>query len=129
MGVLTGAGVPILDTISITAQISGNVLYERMWHVVHDAVRQGRKITESLESFSLMPKSVVRMIRAGEDSGTLSDVLKDVAEFYSRELKAVIKMVTSMIEPIMIVVMGALVGFIASSIILPIFKMSKVVTS
>ena len=129
MGVLTAAGVPILDTIAITAQISGNVLYERMWRSVHDAVRQGKKITESLESFTLMPNSVVRMIRAGEDSGTLSDVLKDVAEFYSRELKTVIKMVTSMIEPIMIVVMGALVGFIASSIILPIFKMSKVVTS
>ncbi len=129
MGVLTAAGVPILDTIAITAQISGNVLYEKMWREVHDAVRQGKKITESLEGFNLMPKSVVRMIRAGEDSGTLSDVLKDVAEFYSRELKTVIKMVTSMIEPIMIVVMGALVGFIASSIILPIFKMSKVVTS
>jgi type IV pilus assembly protein PilC len=128
MGVLTGAGVPILDTISITAQISGNVLYERMWRVVHDAVRQGKKITESLDNYSLMPNNVVQMIRAGEDSGTLSDVLKDVAEFYSRQLKAVIKMVTSMIEPIMIVVMGALVGFIASSIILPIFKMSKVVT-
>ncbi len=129
MGVLTAAGVPILDTISITAQVSGNVLYEKMWRTVHDAVRQGKKITESLEGFTLMPKSVVRMIRAGEESGTLSDVLKDVAEFYSRELKTVIKMVTSMIEPIMIVVMGALVGFIASSIILPIFKMSKVVTS
>jgi type IV pilus assembly protein PilC len=129
MGVLTAAGVPILDTIAITAQISGNVLYEKMWRSVHDAVRQGKKITESLEGFTLMPNSVVRMIRAGEDSGTLSDVLKDVAEFYSRELKTVIKMVTSMIEPIMIVVMGALVGFIASSIILPIFKMSKVVTS
>ncbi|MHC5061227.1 MAG: type II secretion system F family protein [Planctomycetota bacterium] len=129
MGVLTAAGVPILDTISITSQISGNVLYEKMWKTVHDAVRQGRKITESLQGFALMPSSVVRMIRAGEDSGTLSDVLKDVAEFYSRELKTVIKMVTSMIEPIMIVVMGALVGFIASSIILPIFKMSKVVTS
>ena len=129
MGVLTAAGVPILDTIAITAQISGNVLYEKMWREVHNAVRQGKKITESLEGFTLMPNSVVRMIRAGEDSGTLSDVLKDVAEFYSRELKTVIKMVTSMIEPIMIVVMGALVGFIASSIILPIFKMSKVVTS
>ena len=129
MGVLTAAGVPILDTIAITAQISGNVLYEKMWREVHDAVRQGKKITESLEGFTLMPNSVVRMIRAGEDSGTLSEVLKDVAEFYSRELKTVIKMVTSMIEPIMIVVMGALVGFIASSIILPIFKMSKVVTT
>ena len=100
MGVLTGAGVPILDTISITAQVSGNVLYERMWLTVYDAVRQGRKI-----------------------------VLTDVAEFYARELKTVIKMVTSMIEPIMIVLMGVLVGFIAMSIILPIFKMSRVVTS
>jgi type IV pilus assembly protein PilC len=100
-----------------------------MWRSVHDAVRQGRKITESLEGFTLMPNSVIQMIRAGEDSGTLSEVLKDVAEFYSRELKTVIKMVTSMIEPIMIVVMGALVGFIASSIILPIFKMSKVVSN
>jgi type IV pilus assembly protein PilC len=130
MGVLTEAGVPILDTILITSQISGNILYKRMWNVVHDAVRQGKKITSSLNNYSsLMPKSVVRMIRAGEESGTLSEVLKDVSEFYARELKAVIKMVTSMIEPIMIVVMGALVGFIASSIILPIFKMSKVVTS
>lgn len=128
MGVLTGAGVPILDTILITAQISGNVLYERMWREVHNAVRQGKKITESLNNYSLMPKNVVQMIRAGEESGTLSDVLKNVAEFYARELETVIKMVTSMIEPIMIVLMGFLVGFIAMSIILPIFKMSKVVT-
>ena len=127
MGVLTNAGVPILDTISITASITGNVLYENMWRGVHESVRQGKKIASSLAEYSLMPTSVNQMIRSGEESGTLSDVLADVSEFYGRELKSVIKMVTSMIEPIMIVLMGVLVGFIASSIILPIFKMSNAV--
>ena len=129
MGVLTNAGVPILDTIAITAQISGNTLYRRMWLGVHEAVREGKKIAPSLANYGLMPTSVVQMIRSGEESGTISMVLKDIAEFYGRELKTVIKVVTSMIEPIMIVLMGVLVGFIAMSIILPIFKMSTLVTS
>jgi type IV pilus assembly protein PilC len=125
MGVLTKAGVPILNTISITAQIAGNVLYKEMWLGVHEEVRQGKKIASSLSRFSLMPHNVVEMIRSGEDSGTMSDVLRDVSNFYARELKTVIKAVTSMIEPIMIVLMGVMVGFIAMSIILPIFKMSS----
>ncbi len=127
MGVLTKAGVPILNTISITAQIAGNVLYKDMWLGVYNRVRQGEKIASSLLQYDLMPSSVVQMIRSGEDSGSLSEVLKDVSDFYGRELKTVIKTVTSMIEPIMIVIMGILVGFIAMSIILPIFKMSHVV--
>ena len=129
MGVLTNAGVPILDTIIITAQVSGNVLYEKMWKRVYESVRQGSKIASSLSSSELMPGNVVQMLRSGEESGTLSDVLRDVAEFYARELRTVIKVVTSMIEPIMIVIMGVLVGFIAMSIILPIFRMSSLVTS
>lgn len=128
MGVLTNAGVPILDTISITASITGNVLYEKMWRNVYEDVRQGQKIAHSLSASKLMPASVAQMIRSGEESGTLASVLSDVSEFYGRELKNVIKMTTSMIEPIMIVLMGALVGFIASSIILPIFKMSGAVS-
>ena len=137
MGVLTRAGVPILNTISITAHIAGNVLYKDMWLSVHEEVRQGRKIADSLRQTAdgkrktkccaSMPNNVVQMIRSGEDSGTISDVLKDVSDYYARELKTVIKTVTSMIEPIMIVVMGVLVGFIAMSIILPIFKMSSLV--
>jgi type IV pilus assembly protein PilC len=127
MGVLTRAGVPILNTISITAQIAGNVLYRNMWLGVHEEVRQGKKIASSLQQYNLMPNNVVQMIRSGEDSGTMSDVLRDVSSFYARELKTVIKTVTSMIEPIMIVCMGVLVGFIAMSIILPIFKMSNLV--
>jgi type IV pilus assembly protein PilC len=129
MGVLTNAGVPILDTILITSQISGNVLYENMWRFVHEAVRQGKKIAASLAEHNLMPGSVVQMIQSGEESGTLGDVLRDVSDFYARELKTVIKTVTSMIEPIMIVIMGVLVGFIAMSVILPIFRMSSLVTS
>ena len=128
MGVLTKAGVPILNTISITAHISGNVLYKEMWLSVHEEVRQGKKIAAALARCSLMPSSVVQMIRSGEDSGSMADVLRDVSAFYARELKAVIKAVTSMIEPIMIVLMGCLVGFIAMSIILPIFRMSNLVT-
>jgi len=128
MSVLTKAGVPILNTISITAQITGNSLFKRMWLNVHEEVRQGKKIASSLSRFELMPQDVVQMIRSGEDSGTMADVLKDIANFYARELKTVIKTVTSMIEPIMIVIMGVMVGFIAMSIILPIFKMSSAVS-
>jgi len=127
MGVLTKAGVPILNTISITAQIAGNVLYKEMWLGVYEEVRQGKKIASSLSQYNLMPSNVIQMVKSGEDSGSMSDVLRDVSDYYARELKTVIKTVTSMIEPIMIVVMGVLVGFIAMSIILPIFKMSSVV--
>ncbi len=132
MSVLSKAGVPILNTISITAHIAGNIFYKEMWLNVHEDVRQGRKIADSLHGavkgrHGLMPSSVVQMIRSGEDSGTMSTVLKDISEYYARELKTVIKAVTSMIEPIMIVLMGVLVGFIAMSIILPIFKMSSLV--
>ena len=128
MGVLTRAGVPILNTISITAHISGNALYKDMWLSVHEEVRQGKKVASALSRFTLMPSSVIQMIRSGEDSGNMADVLRDISAFYGRELKTVIKAVTSMIEPIMIVLMGCLVGFIAMSIILPIFKMSNLVT-
>lgn len=127
MSVLTRAGVPILNTLAITAQIAGNTLYKRMWLGVHEEVRQGKKIASSLSQYSLMPSNVVQMIRSGEESGTMADVLRDVSNFYARELKTVIKTVTSMIEPIMIVLMGVLVGFIAMSIILPIFRMSSLV--
>jgi type IV pilus assembly protein PilC len=127
MGQLINAGVPMLDTIAITAEISGNTLYKRMWRGVYSAVKQGKKISMPLQKNTLLPRSVVQMISAGEESGKLGEVLDEVSEFYSKELKAVIKSVTAMIEPLMIVVMGGMVGFIAMSIILPIFKLSSLV--
>jgi type IV pilus assembly protein PilC len=127
MGQLINAGVPMLDVISITADISGNALYRRMWRAVYSAVKQGKKISAPLKKSTLLPRAVVQMITAGEESGKLGEVLDEVSDFYSRELRSVIKSVTAMIEPLMIVMMGSIVGFIAMSIILPIFKLSQLV--
>jgi type IV pilus assembly protein PilC len=127
MGQLINAGVPMLDTIAITAEISGNTLYRRMWRAVYSAVKQGKKISQPLQKNPLLPRAVVQMVSAGEESGKLGEVLDEVSEFYGRELKSVIKSVTAMIEPLMIVIMGGMVGFIAMSIILPIFKLSSLV--
>jgi type IV pilus assembly protein PilC len=127
MGQLINAGVPMLDTIAITAEISGNTLYKRMWRAVYGAVKQGKKISLPLQKSPLLPRAVVQMISAGEESGKLGEVLDEVSDFYSKELRNVIKTVTSMIEPLMIVLMGSIVGFIAMSIILPIFKLSSIV--
>lgn len=127
MSELIQAGVPMLETLSITADVSGNLPYKRMWMTVHDAVKQGSKIAPPLARHRLLPTNVVQMISAGEDSGKLGEVLRDVAEFHAKELKDAIKAVTAMLEPLMIVAMGCVVGFIAMSIILPIFKMSSLV--
>lgn len=129
MGELLNAGVPMLDTLAITGDISGNVLFKKMWRNVYAAVKQGKKIQTQLTRTKLLPKSVVQMIAAGEESGRLGEVLEEIAEYYTKALRDAIKAVTSMIEPIMIVLMGSVVGFIAMAIILPIFKMSAIVSS
>ena len=129
MGELLNAGVTMLDTLAITGDISGNRLFRRMWRNVHSSVRQGRKIQSQLGKSSLLPRSVVQMVAAGEDSGKLGEVLDEVSDYYHRLLRDAIKSVTSMIEPLMIVIMGSVVGFIAMAIILPIFKMSSLVTN
>ena len=128
MGQLINAGVPMLDTLRITGDISGNKLFEGMWRKVHGSVKQGRKIAEPLQSSALLPKSVVQMISAGEESGKLGEVLDEISIYYAQQLKDHIKMVTGMIEPVMIILMGSVVGFIAMAIILPIFKMSQIVS-
>lgn len=127
MGELINAGVPMLDTLAITGDISGNTLYKKLWRGVYSHVKQGRKITQSLQKTDLLPHAVVQMIGAGEESGKLGEVLDEISEFYAKQLRDAVKAVTSMIEPIMIVIMGSIVGFIAMAIILPIFKMSQIV--
>jgi type IV pilus assembly protein PilC len=131
MGELLNAGVPMLDTLAITGDISGNVHFKRMWRGVYGAVKQGKKVHTQLmrpPGATLLPKSVVQMIAAGEESGRLGEVLEEISEFYAKALRDAIKAVTSMIEPLMIVLMGSIVGFIAMAIILPIFKMSAIVS-
>jgi len=128
MGELLNAGVPMLDTIAITGDVSGNRHYKRLWRSVYGSVKQGKKVQTQLQRSPLLPRSVVQMISAGEESGKLGEVLDEISTFYAKALKDAIKAVTSMIEPIMIVVMGSVVGFIAMAIILPIFKMSSLVS-
>lgn len=127
MGQLINAGVPMLDTLAITGDISGNRLYRSMWRTVYGSVKQGKKITAPLQKTTLLPRAVSQMISAGEESGKLGEVLDEISVYYSKALKDQIKAVTSMIEPIMIICMGGVVGFIAMAVILPIFKMSQVV--
>jgi type IV pilus assembly protein PilC len=127
MGQLINAGVPMLDTLAITGDISGNQLYQGMWKKVYTNVKQGKKIAQPLQKERLLPSAVVQMISAGEESGKLGEVLDEISNFYSKQLRDNIKAVTGMIEPIMILLMGTVVGFIAMAIILPIFKMSSLV--
>ena len=126
-GQLINAGVPMLDTLRITGEISGNQMYKGMWMRVHNAVKTGKKIASVLTKDPLLPKSVSQMIAAGEESGKLGEVLDEVSTYYAKQLRDAIKAVTSMIEPIMIIIMGTVVGFIAMAVILPIFKMSSLV--
>ena len=128
MGQLINAGVPMLDTIQITGDISGNQLFTAMWQRVYQSVKQGKKIATPLNECDLLPRSVSQMISAGEESGKLGEVLDEISNYYSKLLKDQIKAVTGMIEPLMILVMGTIVGFIAMAIILPIFKMSQIVS-
>jgi len=127
MGELVNAGVPMLDTLAITGEISGNRMFKKLWRSVYSSVKQGKKIVQPLSRTTLLPKPVVQMIGAGEESGKLGEVLDEVSGYYSKQLRDAIKTVTSMIEPIMIVLMGSIVGFIAMAIILPIFKLSTLV--
>ncbi len=127
MGQLINAGVPMLDTLAITGEISGNQLFKGLWKKVHNNVKQGKKITQPLQQGKVLPTAVTQMIAAGEESGKLGEVLDEISQFYQRQLKDQIKAVTGMIEPIMIIMMGTVVGFIAMAIILPIFKMSQIV--
>ena len=127
MGELINAGVPMLDTLAITGDISGNWFFKRMWRNVYNSVKEGKKIIQPLQQGPLLPKAVVQMIGAGEESGKLGEVLDEVSTYYAKQLREAIKTVTSMIEPIMIIIMGSVVGFIAMAIILPIFKLSTLV--
>ena len=128
MGELINAGVPMLDTIVITGDISGNRVYKKLWRDVYSAVKQGKKLVNELHRSGLMPHAVNQMIGAGEESGKLGEVLDEISVYYAKQLKEAIKAVTGMIEPLMIIIMGSIVGFIAMAIILPIFKMSQIVS-
>ena len=128
LGELVNAGVPMINALEVTGNISGNRNYKELWSDVSNGVQEGRRMNEVLDGTKLLPMPVVQMIAAGEESGKLGDVLEEISEYYDRVLRDAIKTFTSLLEPAMIVFMGVIVGFIAMAIILPIFKMSAVVS-
>lgn len=127
-GEMINAGVPILDSLDITAKISGNQLYVNLWKRVHNCVEQGGKIVYEMRESDLLPKSVIQMVGAGEESGRLGEVLEDISEYYGKELKSDVKMVLGLLEPAMILIMGFVVGFIVLSIMMPVFSIQKMLS-
>lgn len=122
-GTLVSSGVPMMRALEIVGETAGNVVIARAVTSARDSVREGQKISTPLEATGLFPSMVTHMIDVGEETGRLSEMLIKVSEFYEREVDAAVKGLTSMIEPMLIVFMGVMVGFIAVSVMGPIFKL------
>ncbi len=127
MATMVGTGVGILDGLEITAAVAGNREYSKIWLAVAESVKEGSPISEPLMEYDLIPRTITQMVDAGERTGKLSMVMNRVAKFCEDDMKVAIKTITSMIEPIMIITMGLIVGGIAMALLLPIFKLSRVV--
>jgi type IV pilus assembly protein PilC len=116
------AGVPILQAIDITGRTAGNTGLERAMTDVQDSVRKGGTIAEPLRHSEVFPPMVTHMVGVGEETGNLDGMLDKVADFYEDEVAAAIKALTSILEPVMIIVVGAIVGLIVISMYLPLFN-------
>lgn len=127
LGTLSAAGVPILQALEITALSSGNWVIEKALLSSRQAVREGLPIYQPLEEEPVFPPMVTRMIAVGEETGDIDGMLEKIAEFYESEVDAAVKALTSIIEPLMIIVVGGIVGGIVISMYLPMFKIFELV--
>jgi type IV pilus assembly protein PilC len=120
---LIAAGVPMLEAIDITGRTSGNRVIEMAMDDVRDSVKRGGSITAPMAAVpEAFPVMVTQMIGVGEETGALETMLTKVADFYEEQVEAAIKALTSILEPVMIVIVGAIVGFIVIAMYLPMFK-------
>ena len=119
---LVRSGVPIMGTLEIVAQTAGNQVIANVVHASRDSVRNGNMLSEPLSKSTVFPPMVVRMIAIGEKSGALEALLEKIAEFYDSQVKATIKSLTSLIEPLLICFMGGIVGVVILSVFLPILN-------
>lgn len=122
LGTMTKSGVPILQALAIVADTSNNWVLEKALHEVQDSVRSGRSIAAPLGEHPVFPPMVVQMISVGEDSGSLEQMLNKIADFYDDEVQTTTEALTSLIEPLMIAVIGVLIGGIIISLYLPMFS-------
>jgi type IV pilus assembly protein PilC len=129
LGTLIASGVPILSGLEITARTAGNKIIAEAIMTARASIREGETVSAPLKTSGVFPPMVVQMISVGEQTGALDEMLTKIAVFYEAEVDTAVDTLTSIIEPVMIVVMGGIVGFMVVSMYLPMFKLINVVSS
>jgi type IV pilus assembly protein PilC len=119
---LYSAGVPIMQAIEVTGQTAGNAMVEKAMGDVIESVKSGGSIADPLKDAPIFPPMVAQMIAVGEETGNLDAMLSKVADFYEDEVAAAVKALTSILEPVMIMLVGGIVGFIVVAMYMPMFK-------
>lgn len=125
LSTLTKSGVPILQALEITERTAGNEVFARVVRAAGEGVQNGETLAEPLERSNEFPPMVTRMIGAGEKTGALDDMLQKVSDFYDSEVQASVDGLTSLIEPILIMMMGIVVGSIVIALFMPIIMLSS----
>ena len=127
LGTLTASGVPILDGLEITAKTAGNAVIEDAVMSVRKSVEEGKTISEPLAQTKVFPSMVVQMINVGEQTGALDQMLSKIADFYEDEVDTAVAGLMKLIEPVMITVLGAVIGTIVAAMYLPLYSiLSKI---
>lgn len=124
---LFAAGVPLVEALDSVAGASGNILYEEATHDIRAKVNQGLSLTSGMQSTELFPNMVLQMASIGEESGSLDDMLNKAAEFYEDEVDNAVAQLSSLMEPIIMVVLGSIIGVILVAMYLPLFNLGNVV--
>lgn len=127
-GTLLSSGVPILQSITITKDITGNKFYETALSRIHDAVRDGESLAKPMEREKVFPNMVTSMVDVGEETGELAEMLNRVADNYDEDVDNAVAGITSIIEPVMIVFLAVVVGFIVIALFLPIVEIIQQLT-
>ena len=122
LGTMVHSGVPILQALDITGQTTGNVVIERAVLDVQDSVRRGEPLARPLTQHPVFPPMVVQMMSVGEDTGALDLMLGKISDFYDQEVETTTEALTSLIEPLMIAVVGGMIGAMIIALYMPIFK-------
>jgi type IV pilus assembly protein PilC len=123
LGTLIKSGVPILQGLETVAKTSGNKIIERAIYKSRDSIKEGGRISDPLRKANIFPPMVTQMISVGEETGGLDIMLGKIADFYDQEVDTAVKGLTSMIEPLIMVVMGVVIGAIVISMFMPMFSM------
>ncbi|MDD3225038.1 MAG: type II secretion system F family protein [Clostridium sp.] len=121
-GMLVNSGITVLGSINISANVVNNAYVKRLLNGTEDELQKGASLSATLESIDIFPTMLTQMIKVGEESGTLDSVLTSTGEFYDGEIEVATAQLTTMIEPLLIIILGIMVGFIMVSIMLPIFQ-------